>query len=131
MPAPAPCRMRITEVRALPYAGFCCPGDRRYYGPLRLPPHCPGLRCGLIPGRASAAIDTTPGTGGPPQLTDQPSLHAVASTPERFRGAPETKPRTAAFTRSIQVRPAHSLRETFATRQRSRDVAACRFASPR
>lgn len=40
-----------------------CLGGHQYYYPLRLPPHCPGLRCGLIPGPASAAIDLTHGCG--------------------------------------------------------------------
>src|SRR5579859_3547878 len=63
MPSPVPCNVRVTEVRALPYAELCCLGDHRYYHPLRLPPHRPGLRCGLIPGQASEALDFAHGCG--------------------------------------------------------------------
>ena len=56
MPSPVPCSTRITEVRALPYAELCCLDDHRYYYPLRLPLHRPGLRLRLIPGQASAAV---------------------------------------------------------------------------
>jgi hypothetical protein len=45
MPSPVPCSVRVTEVRALSYTELCCLGDRRYYGPFRLPLHRPGLRC--------------------------------------------------------------------------------------
>jgi len=44
-----------------------------------------------------------------PQLTDWPSLHATSSTPERFRAAPESTARTAAFAHYTQARPARSL----------------------
>ena len=57
MPSPVPCSSRVTEVRSLPYAELCCLDDPRYYAALRLPPHCPRFRFGLIPGHASAAID--------------------------------------------------------------------------
>src|SRR5438034_6831780 len=97
MPSPVPCSSRITEVRVLSYTGLSWPGDHRSYDPLRLPPHRPGLRCGLIPELASAAIDLATGAGGPPQLTEQPSLHAASHTPEGFRAAPESMARTAAF----------------------------------
>src|SRR6266571_100547 len=63
MPSPVPCNSRITEVRSLPYAELCCLGDPRYYAALRLPPHHPGFRFGLIPGHASAAIDFADGCG--------------------------------------------------------------------
>ena len=52
--------------------------------------------CGLMPGQASAAIDLPTSAVGSPQSPGQPSLHADASTPERFRAAPESIPRTAA-----------------------------------
>ena len=57
MPSPVPCNSRITEMRVLRYAEFCCLGDRRYYVPLRLPAHRSGFRFGLIPDTASATID--------------------------------------------------------------------------
>src|SRR5712691_9672062 len=63
MPSPVPCSSRVTEVRSLPYAELCCLDDPRYYAALRLPPHCPGFRFGLIPGHASAAIDFADGCG--------------------------------------------------------------------
>jgi hypothetical protein len=63
MPLPVPCSSRITEVRALSSPAFCCRSDHQYYGPLRLPSHHPGLRCGLIPGHASVAIDLDHGCG--------------------------------------------------------------------
>src|SRR5438445_8514242 len=63
MPSPVPCNSRITEVRSLPYAELCCLDDARYYAALRLPPHCPRFRFGLIPGHASAAIDFADGCG--------------------------------------------------------------------
>lgn len=45
----------------------------------------------------------------PPQLTDRPSLHATSFTPERFRAAPESRARTAAFAQKRRARPARSL----------------------
>src|SRR5215469_6657908 len=63
MPSPASCNARVTEVRGLPYVELCCLDGPRYYAPLRLPPHRPGLRCGLIPGLASAATDLAIGCG--------------------------------------------------------------------
>ena len=63
MPLPVPCNTRVTEVRSLPYAELCCLGDPRYYAALRLPPHRPDFRFGLIPGIASAAIDFADGCG--------------------------------------------------------------------
>jgi hypothetical protein len=75
MPLPVSCNSRVTEVRSLPYAEFCCLDDRRYYAALRLPPHCPGLRFGLIPGPASAAIDFADGCGRAPPV-DRPTFAA-------------------------------------------------------
>src|SRR6266581_5426474 len=97
MPLPVPCNTRVTEVRVLPRPELCCLGGPQYYDPLRLPPHRPGLRCGLIPGHAPLSSTSIAGAGGPPQFADQPLLHADSSTPERFRAAPDSMARTAAF----------------------------------
>src|SRR5262249_61082723 len=65
--------------------------------------------CGPIPEPATAAIDLPTGAVGSPQSPGRPSLHADPSTPERFRAAPESKARTAAFAQLTQARPARSL----------------------
>jgi hypothetical protein len=75
MPSPVPRNSRVTEVRGLPYAEFCCLDGHRYYAPLRLPPRRPGLRGRLIPGPASAAIDLTRGRGRASPV-DQPAFAA-------------------------------------------------------
>src|SRR5436309_2915459 len=110
MPSPVPCNSRITEVRSLPYAELCCLDDARYYAALRLPPHCPRFRFGLIPGHASAAIDFADGCG---------------------RAAPESKARAAAFAQLRRARPARSLTGCSFVAAEFTYVAACSFASPR
>ncbi len=77
-------------------------------------------------------IDDTVRAGGSPQLTDQPSLHAIPDTPERFRGAPETKPRTAAFAEFDRARPTRPLTGFLLDVALGfTHVTACSFASPR
>src|SRR5207249_9335738 len=71
------------------------------------------------------------GAGGPPQLTDRPSLHATSLTPERFRAAPESRARTAAFAQKRRARPARSLTGCSFDAAEFTYVAACSFASPR
>jgi hypothetical protein len=63
MPSPAPCNARVPEVGVLPSGRVMLHGHQRYYDPVRFPPHCRGLRCGLVPRRASAAFDFTGGCG--------------------------------------------------------------------
>src|SRR5450759_3493052 len=127
MPLPVPCNARITEVRSLPYAELCCLDAPRYYAALRLPPHCPGFRFGLIPGHASAAIDLADGCGRASQLTGRPSLHATSLTPERFRAAPESTARTTAFAQKRRARPTRSLTGCSFDAAEFTYVAACRF----
>jgi hypothetical protein len=82
---------------------------------------------GLLP-----RLSTSPtGAGGSPQLTDRLSLHAISPTPERFRAAPESKARTAAFTLLNRARPARSLTGSCFDAAEFTSVAACSFASPR
>src|SRR5262249_34077102 len=60
---------------------------------------------GALPG-----LSTSPtGTLGPPHAPGWPSLHASPATPEGFRGAPGSEPRTAAFTQLHQARPTSTL----------------------
>jgi len=74
---------------------------------------------------------STTGAVGSPQFPDRPSLHAVSSTPERFRAAPESMARTAAFTLRCQARPARSLTGHLDDAAEFTLVTACSFASPR
>jgi hypothetical protein len=82
---------------------------------------------GLLPGLSTL----TPGAVGSPQLTDGLSLHAVSNTPERFRAAPESQARTAAFAPIPQARPALPLTGASFDAAEFTLVAACSFASPR
>jgi hypothetical protein len=131
MPLPVPCNSRITEVRDLGYAEFCCLGDPRYYVPLRLPPHRPGFRFGLIPGILPPLSTSRTGAVGPPLLTDRPSVLAVSFTPERFRAAPESRARTAVFAQKCRARPARSLTGCSFDAAEFTFVAACSYAPPR
>ena len=85
------------------------------------------LHQGMLPGLSTS----TPGAGGSPQLTDQPSLHAISPTPGRFRAAPESQARTAAFAQFPQARPAPSLTGSRLDAAEFTLVTACSFASPR
>jgi len=67
----------------------------------------------------------------PPQLTDRPSLHAISSTPERFRADPESMARTPAFASLTQARPARPLTGLCFDAAEFTFVTACSFASPR
>jgi hypothetical protein len=71
------------------------------------------------------------GAGGSPQLTNRPSLHAISLTRERFRAAPESRARTAAFTQKCRVRPARSLTGCSFDAAEFTFVTACRYAPPR
>ena len=82
---------------------------------------------GMLPGLSTS----TPGAGGSPQLTDQPSLHAISSTPGRFRAAPESQARNTAFAQFPQARPAPSLTGSRLDAAEFTLVTACSFASPR
>ena len=86
--------------------------------------------CGLIPGQASAAIDLPTGAVGSPQSPGRPSLHAAPSTPERFRAAPESKARTAAFAQLTQARPARSLTGLSFDAAGFNFLTACSFVPP-
>ena len=68
------------------------------------------------------------GAGGPPQLTDRPSLHATSLTPELFQAAPESTARTAAFAQKRRARPARSLTGCSFDAAKFTYVAACSFA---
>src|SRR5438132_1213336 len=110
MPSSASRSLRTTEVRGLPCIELCCLNGRRYYVPLRLPPHWLGFRpFRLIPSRATATIDLIAGAGGPPQLKNQPCMHATSHTPVRFRGDPGSWLRTSAFAHVSLARTARSL----------------------
>src|SRR5262244_1099114 len=86
--------------------------------------------CGLIPGQASAAIDLSAGAVGSPQSPGRPSLHAAPSTPERFRAAPESKARTAAFAQFTQARPTRSLTGLSFDAAGFNFLTACSFVPP-
>src|SRR5262245_19916893 len=86
--------------------------------------------CGLIPGQASAAIDLPTGAVGSPRSPGRPSLHAAPPTPERFRAAPESKARTAAFAQLTQARPARSLTGLSFDAAGFNFLTACSFAPP-
>jgi len=81
----------------------------------------------LLPRRSTSRT----GAGGSPQVTDRPSLHAISSTPERFRAAPESTARTAAFASPYRARPARSLTGFCFDAAEFTFVTACSFASPR
>jgi len=59
------------------------------------------------------------------------SLHAISSTPERFRAAPESTARTAAFASPHRARPVRSLTGLSFDAAEFTFVTACSFASPR
>ena len=64
-------------------AGLCCPGDRHYYDPLRLPlgrPPFPGI-AGYRQGIASRRPRRR-GRGGSPQFPGGPSARSTPTTPE-------------------------------------------------
>ena len=82
---------------------------------------------GLLPGLSTS----TPGAGGSPQLTDRPTLHAISHTPKRFRAAPESQARTAAFASLSQARPARTLTGGTFDAAEFAVATACSFASPR
>ncbi len=71
------------------------------------------------------------GAVGLPQLTNRPSLHAVSSTPERFRAAPDPEARTAAFALLRRARPARSLTGGSFDAAEFTLVAACSCAPSR
>jgi hypothetical protein len=82
---------------------------------------------GKLPG---LSISPT-GAGGSPQLTVRPSLHAISSTPERFRAAPESMARNTAFTNPFRARPARPLTGFCFDAAEFNFVTACSFVSPR
>jgi hypothetical protein len=82
---------------------------------------------GMLPGLSTSP----PGAVGSPQLTDRPSLRAASHTPERFRAAPESQARTAAFASCGQARPARSLTGSGFGAAEFAIATARSFASPR
>jgi len=85
----------------------------------------------LYQGMLPQLSTSTTGAVGSPQFPDRPSLHAVSLTPERFRAAPESQARTAAFAQRTQARPALPLTGWACDAVEFTLVAACSFASPR
>src|SRR5262249_20156360 len=132
----SPCPNPSLATRASPKSGsfprpeLCCLGGQQYY--YRSDSLCTALDfgCGLIPERATAATDLPAGAVGSPQSTGRPSLHADLSTPERFRAAPKSKARTAAFAQLTQARPARSLTGLSFDAAGFSFLTACSFVPP-
>src|SRR5581483_11570404 len=86
--------------------------------------------CGLIRGLASAAHRLTVGRSRVSPVAWRPSSHAVPSTPERSRAAPESVARAAAFAQLPQARPARPLTGSAFDAAGFIAITACEFVPP-